>query len=204
MSYYYVYKITDMKRKKYYIGSRTSEIPPDQDLGHIYFSSSTNKNFIEEQRTTPNQFTYEVIETFPTLRQALDYETDLIQQTNALNDENYYNGRTKLKFVSVNSRATKSTVLYLGELIRLARKERGFSQQELADRLGTSRMKINRIEAGNPKVSIGSVFEACFVLGIPLMGGDEKHIHNLSMLLSYMNKLIPDNIPSKNILFDDF
>ncbi len=193
-----------MKRKKYYIGSRTSEIPPDQDLGHIYFSSSTNKNFIEEQRTTPNQFTYEVIETFPTLRQALDYETDLIQQTNALNDENYYNGRTKLKFVSVNSRATKSTVLYLGELIRLARKERGFSQQELADRLGTSRMKINRIEAGNPKVSIGSVFEACFVLGIPLMGGDEKHIHNLSMLLSYMNKLIPDNIPSKNILFDDF
>jgi len=101
------------------------------------------------------------------------------------------------------SRATKSTVSYLGNLIKLARKERGFSQQELAERLNVSRSLIQRIELGNTKVSIGSVFEACFVLGIPLMGCDKEHIDNLSRMLSYLNKLVPDSIPNKNIAFND-
>jgi len=110
-----------------------------------------------------------------------------------------------LKLKTVNSRATKSTISYLGNLIILARKERGFSQAELAERLNVSRSLIQKIESGNTKVSIGSVFEACFVLGIPLMGCDKEQIDNLSRMLSYMNKLIPDNIPNKNIIVkDDF
>lgn len=203
MIYYYVYKITDKKRKKYYIGARKSKTKPEQDLGHIYFSSSANKKFIEEQRKTPNQFTYEIIETFSNMEQALKYEKELIEQKNALNDKNYYNGRTRLKFAVVNSRATKSTVSYLGNLIRLARKEHGFSQQELAERLNISRSSIQRIESGYTKTSIGIVFEACFVLGIPLMGCDKEHVNNLSRMLSYLNKLIPSGIQNKNIIVDD-
>jgi len=203
MSYYYVYKITDKKRKKYYIGSRKSEIKPEQDLGHIYFSSSSNKKFIEEQRKTPNQFIYEIIEIFSNMKQSLKYETELIQKNNALNDQNYYNGRTRLNFSAVNSRATKNTVLYLGNLIKLARKERGFSQTELAERINVSRSLIQRVELGNTKVQIGVVFEACFVLGIPLMGCDKEHVNNLSRMLSYMNILIPANIQNRNIDVDD-
>jgi ribosome-binding protein aMBF1 (putative translation factor) len=203
IKYYYVYKITDKKRKKYYIGSRTSEIPPDQDLGHVYFSSSTNRKFITEQRKTPNQFIYEIIKTFSDIEQALKYETELIQQKNALNDKNYYNGRTRLNFAATNSRATKSTVSYLGNLIKLARKERGFSQHELAERINVSRSSIQRVELGNTKAHIGVVFEACFVLGIPLMGCDKEHVNNLSRMLSYMNRLIPGDIQNKNIDFND-
>jgi len=203
MNYYYVYKITDKKRQKYYIGARASTIKPDQDLGNVYFSSSTNKNFIAEQKKTPNQFTYEIIKIFHYMEQALEYERELIQQNNALNDENYYNCCTRLEFAAVNSRATKNTVSYIGKLIRLARKERGISQQELAERINVSRGVIQRIESGNTKVKIGSVFEACFVLGIPLMGCDKEHISNLSKMLSYINKLIPDNIPNKNIAVND-
>jgi len=204
MIYYYVYKITDKKRKKYYIGSRSSEIKPEQDLGHIYFSSSGNKKFITEQRKNPTQFNYEIIKTFSNKLQALKYEKELIQQKNALNNKNYYNGRTRLKFVEINSNVTKNTVSYLGNLISLARKERGFSQEELSKRLNVSRSKIQRIESGNTKVSIGSVFEACYILGIPLFGGDKEHITNLSGMLSYMNKLIPERIPNKIIIDDDF
>ena len=79
--YHYVYKITDKKRNKCYIGSRSSEIKPEQDLGHVYFSSSTNKKFIQEQQEIPDQFIYQVIETFPTSEQALEYETELIDRT---------------------------------------------------------------------------------------------------------------------------
>ena len=204
MIYYYVYKITDKKRNMYYIGSRTSQTKPEKDLGHIYFSSSTNKKFIEEQKENPDNFIYEIVETFPDTEQALEYEKELIQQTNALNDTNYYNGRSRIDFTSIDSRVTKNTVSYLGNLIKLARKERGISQQELADRIGASRMKINRIESGNTQVSIGSVFEACFVLGIPLMGCDKDHVNNLSRMLSYMNKLLPENLPNKNVVYDDF
>ena len=204
MSYYYVYKITDKKRKRYYIGSRTSHIPPEQDLGHIYFSSSGNKKFLEEQRNIPNQFTYEIIKTFSNIEQALKYKEELIQQNNALTDPKYYNGRKRLHFTAVNSRATKFAVSYLGNLIKLARKERGFSQTELSIRLDVSRSLVQRIESGDTKTQIGVVFEACFVLGIPLMGGDKEHINNLSRMLSYMNRILPDtNIPNK-IVDDDF
>lgn len=204
MKHYYVYKITDIKRKKYYIGSRTSKVKPEKDLGHIYFSSSDNKKFIAEQKEKPDQFIYEVIKIFPHLEQALEYEKELIQQNNATSQDDFYNGRTRLPFNTVDSRATKYTVAYLGNLVRLARKERGMSQIELGERINASRSSIQRIELGNTKCAIGLVFEACFVLGIPLMGCDKEHVHNLSTMLSYLNKLIPEGIPNKNITFDDF
>lgn len=199
MIYYYVYKITDKKRKKYYIGCRQSAVPPKQDLGLKYFSSSTNKKFIKEQQEDPSQFDYEVIKEHPNMLYALEHEKKLLHQVDARNNEKYYNGRTKLDFTPINSRVTKSTVSYLGNLIKLARRERGFSQEELAERMGTSRSTIQRIENGNTQVAIGIVFEACFIVGIPLLGCDEKYINNLARMLSYMNKLIPDNIPAKNI-----
>ncbi len=201
--YCYVYKITDKKRKKYYIGSRQSAVPPKQDLGIKYFSSSTNRKFIKEQEEDSSQFEYEVIKEYPNILQALEHEKELLQRVDARNNEKYYNGRTKLKFAPINSRVTKNTVLYLGNLIKIARKERGFTQEELGERINASRSLIQRIESGNAKVAIGTVFEACYIVGIPLLGCDEKHVNNLTRMLSYMNRILPVNIPAKNIKFDD-
>jgi len=199
-----VYRITDVKRDKYYIGSRTSTIKPEEDLGHVYFSSSSNMQFIKEQKKDPDRFIYEVIETFSDVIQAEQYEKQLIEQTNARNDANYYNGRNRLEFSSIDSRATKNTVSYLASLIKLARKERCITQDELAERIHVNRMTINRIEAGNTKVSIGTVFEACYILGIPLLGCDEKHIRNLSTMMIYMHRLIPERIANKIVIDDNF
>lgn len=200
--YHYVYKITDKKRNKYYIGVRSSEIKPEQDLGHEYFSSTCNGKFIKEQKENPNQYIYEIIKTFPNREEAFEYETQLIRQNK--NDENCFNGRNSLGFEPVNSRATKSAVSYLGNLIKIARKERGVSQGELAERLDVGRSTTQRIEDGNVNVGIGTVFEACFVLGIPLMGCDKEHINNLSKMLSYINRVLPERLTSNAIFNDDF
>lgn len=199
--YHYVYKINNKKTKQYYIGGRSSKVKPEEDLGHEYFSSSCNKRFINEQKENPEQFVYEIIKTFSNRKEAFEYETELILQNK--NDEKCFNGRIRLEFEDVSSRATKNTLLYLANLIKIARKERGITQEELAERIGVSRMKVNRIESGNSQVAIGSVFEACFVLGIPLMGCDKEHINNLSKMLSYINKFLPENIPSRDVNFND-
>lgn len=204
MSYYYVYRITNKKEGKYYIGSRSSTLKPEDDLGHIYFSSSSNKKFIDDQLKDPDNFIYEIIEIFPSYEKAVSYETELLQELDVRNDSNYYNGRSSLGFPPVNSRATKYTLSYLGNLIKLARKERGISQQELSERVNLSRGTICKIEEGNPNVSIGSVFEICFVLGIPLLGCNEKDVYNLATMLSYIHRILPDRLSSNILVDDDF
>jgi len=122
-----------------------------------------------------------------------------------MSDKKYYNNKiVKRKFMKPELTITKNTVKYLGNLISIARKERGYTQQELAERMGVSCMTVVRIESGGTKVAIGSVFEACFLLGIPLLGCDEKHVNNLARMLSYMNRFIPDRPTNKFVMNDDF
>ncbi|WP_233213644.1 helix-turn-helix domain-containing protein [Mycobacterium hubeiense] len=47
----------------------------------------------------------------------------------------------------------------LGERIRFARKEKGFRQDELGDRVGVTRMTISRLERGEP-VSVDTALRA--------------------------------------------
>ena len=56
----------------------------------------------------------------------------------------------------------------LGNSIRAARVERRISMAELAVRIGISRQSLHRIERGEPGSSIGSVFEAAAIVGVPL------------------------------------
>lgn len=61
----------------------------------------------------------------------------------------------------------KARIKALGALIRAARRERGFTQAQLAERAGTSRPTINRIESGRPNVVWGTVMTVCWILDIP-------------------------------------
>jgi transcriptional regulator with XRE-family HTH domain len=53
----------------------------------------------------------------------------------------------------------------LGQNIAIARKRRRIPQQLLADRMLVSRQTVQRLEAGDPAVSLGVVASALFVLG---------------------------------------
>ena len=62
--FFYVYQIVNKLNNKRYIGSRTSNIPPEEDLGYRYRSSSHNKKFIEDMNKNPTCYKFEVIKTF--------------------------------------------------------------------------------------------------------------------------------------------
>ncbi len=53
----------------------------------------------------------------------------------------------------------------LGHDIAVARKRRRIPQQLLADRMLVSRQTVQRLEAGDPSVSLGVLASAFFVLG---------------------------------------
>lgn len=55
-----------------------------------------------------------------------------------------------------------------GKRIQLARKQRRISEADLAARIGIVRSTLQLIEKGDPKVEIGSVFEAATITGVDL------------------------------------
>lgn len=60
----------------------------------------------------------------------------------------------------------------LGARIRLARRERRWTLQELADRVGVTAVTMRKVERGDPTVRIGVAFEAAALTGVPLFHED--------------------------------
>jgi transcriptional regulator with XRE-family HTH domain len=56
----------------------------------------------------------------------------------------------------------------LGAQVRMARRERRWTEAELAERVGVARPTIRKVEQGDPTVGLGPAFEAAAVLGVPL------------------------------------
>lgn len=54
----------------------------------------------------------------------------------------------------------------LGLRMMLARKRRGLTIIQMAERVGLSRITYNKIESGDPAVSMGNYFKALKVLGL--------------------------------------
>jgi transcriptional regulator with XRE-family HTH domain len=66
------------------------------------------------------------------------------------------------------SRLTKDALKLLSAQVRLARKQRGMTELELAERAGIARSTLQLIEKGDPRVDIGLVFEAATLAGVTL------------------------------------
>ncbi len=54
----------------------------------------------------------------------------------------------------------------LGEVMKLARAERGWTQTDMAQRLRVSHATIKKIESGAPGTAFGTIIEACNLLGL--------------------------------------
>ncbi len=62
----------------------------------------------------------------------------------------------------------------LGARVRLARRERRWTIQELAERVGVTHVTIRKVERGDLTVGLGVAFEAAAVLGVPLFHEDRS------------------------------
>jgi hypothetical protein len=89
--YHYVYRITNTVLRKHYYGSRTSKIRPNLDLGVIYFSSSTDKNFLKDQKLNQKNYKYVIVRIFENRNDALLFEVYLHGRFNVAKNDNFYN-----------------------------------------------------------------------------------------------------------------
>lgn len=70
------------------------------------------------------------------------------------------------------SPVTVEAAQLLGARVRLARRERRWTIEELAERVGVTRVTMRKVERGNLTVGLGIAFEAAAVLGVPLFHAD--------------------------------
>ncbi|MCJ7603182.1 MAG: helix-turn-helix domain-containing protein [Desulfobulbaceae bacterium] len=100
-----------------------------------------------------------------------------------------------------------NALLETGEFIACARKERRWSQEELARRVGVGRMTIMRMEKGAPEVAAGHYLTAAWVLGLPLLTwqiiGDERVGTTVGDLLSKLKRNLPQRVRKKRKQVDN-
>jgi len=103
------------------------------------------------------------------------------------------------------SSSTLSVLNTLGTMIKAARLERGMSQAELSRRLGVSRYTVIALEKGDPKVGVGTVFEAATIVGIPLLANDQRALNKLATTVANLTSILPERGRRKKVaLQDDF
>jgi transcriptional regulator with XRE-family HTH domain len=103
------------------------------------------------------------------------------------------------------SRHAREAVTMLGQLIRIARIERKLSVAELAERAGVSRDLMRRIEIGDPRCGIGTVFEAAAIVGVSLFEADRATLTGRLAAHDEKLRLLPKAVrKSRTAVKDDF
>jgi len=90
-TYFYTYQIFNTKTHKFYIGVRKSKVDPIKDIGIRYFSSSLDKDFIDDQKLNPQDYEYTVLGIFPSRKEAVAEEISLHEFYNVGQNKRFYN-----------------------------------------------------------------------------------------------------------------
>lgn len=91
----------------------------------------------------------------------------------------------------------------LGQQIKLGRKSRRWSEQNLAARAGISRATLQKIEAGEMSPSIGLVFEVAALVGVSLFEQDSRELTTSIELTQSKIALLPKRIQTRTKAVDD-
>ncbi len=110
---------------------------------------------------------------------------------------------TEMKKQRAYSKYAVEAILLLGQQIKLGRKKRKWSEQNLADRAGISRATLQKIEAGEMSPSIGLVFEVAALVGITLFEQDNRSLAARLDLTQSKIALLPKRIRKQEKAVDD-
>jgi transcriptional regulator with XRE-family HTH domain len=103
----------------------------------------------------------------------------------------------------IYSRYNKIALELLSKRIKYARKDKGMTTQELAERVGISRDMLYRIEKGDPSCAIGVVFEVVTTLGLELFNSNSDELNKNLSILDRNLALLPMSVRTKKVVIDD-
>src|SRR4051794_30593158 len=92
------------------------------------------------------------------------------------------------------ARQTLDAAQVLGVQIAQARRTRGWTAEELAQRVGVSARTISNLERGSPTVAMGIAFEAATMLGISLFGAEGPELARLARQGRETLALLPSRV----------
>ncbi len=103
------------------------------------------------------------------------------------------------------SKYAREAAVYMGEHIKLGRKQRQWSENNLAQRAGISRATLQKIEKGEMSCAVGLVFEVAALVGVELFESNSlplvKQIEHTRDKIALLPKRIRD---MKTSVQDDF
>jgi transcriptional regulator with XRE-family HTH domain len=103
------------------------------------------------------------------------------------------------------SKYTTEAIRLLGRQIKLGRKQRRWSEIELAERAGIARSTLQNIEKGDSTSAIGLVFEVATLVGVRLFETDINGIIKYRVDTESQLTLLPKHTHAlKRDLDDDF
>jgi transcriptional regulator with XRE-family HTH domain len=91
----------------------------------------------------------------------------------------------------------------LGRQIKLARKQRRWSQTELARRAGIARSTVQKIEGGDLGVSLGLAFELAALVGIRLFNAETDDLRHSLRDTNERIALLPKHTHGRKRSIDD-
>jgi transcriptional regulator with XRE-family HTH domain len=92
----------------------------------------------------------------------------------------------------------------LGAQVKLARRERRWTLQELADRVGVTHVTMRKVERGDPTVGLGVAFEAAALTGVSLFGEDASRRELEAGRLRDRLAALPSRVRQPSDVDDDF
>jgi len=103
--------------------------------------------------------------------------------------------------------SVRESLKELGGFIACARKEKRWTQEELAQRIGVNRMTVVRIEKGAPEVASGSYLTAAWLLALPILTwqamGEGRSDTIVGDLLTKMKKSLPGTVRRRRKTIDN-
>jgi len=103
--------------------------------------------------------------------------------------------------------SVRESLKEIGDLIACARKEKRWTQEELARRIGVNRMTVVRIEKGAPEVATGLYLTAAWLLGLPILTwqamGEGRSDTMVGDLLTKLKKALPQTVRQRRKKIDN-
>ena len=101
------------------------------------------------------------------------------------------------------SLVAKAALAHFAALLRVRRKERNLTLDELAARLGVSIPTVRKMLEGSPSLATGTYFEAAHILGVPLFDPEEDRFAATTIRTEKIDSLLPQRVRSRNVVIDD-